>query len=508
MSRKQNAWRNVIWGSLNRGIKLLAPFLLRTLIIHEIGIEYLGLDGLFISILQILNMAELGFSTAIVFSMYKPIAVGDTQTICSLLSFYRKVYHMIGLSILILGIAIIPFLPKLIAGKVPDNINIYYVYTFYLLNTVLGYFLFAYKNSLLIAHQRNDIISNVDSLLRIVQYILQVALVLVFKNYYAYIISLPFFTILNNIIIQYITTKFYPNYICRGTIDHEDYIDIRKRVIGLMIYKLCGVSRNGFDNMFLSAYLGLATVAVYNNYFLILTGIRSIMGIVSSAANAGVGNSIAIETVEKNYGDFCLFDYIYMMLSGGFAVCLIVLYQPFMQLWLGEQYLLPFPIVIAFCAYFYILTMGDVRAIYNDSAGLWWEQRFRTILEAIVNIVLNFIFIQVLGILGVVLASITSLFLFGFIASSYITFDNYFGHSRLRHYFISQSLYAASTFACCVASYYFCLNLPVTGIVGIILKGIICLGISLLSILLFYSRNSMFLQARRFFIESIYALRK
>lgn len=508
MNRTWNAWRNILWGIANKCIQLTAPFLLRTLIIYEIGIEYLGLDGLFISVLQVLNMAELGFSSAVVFSMYKPIAEGDKKSICALLAFYRHVYHVIGFAVLALGLLIMLFLPRLIAGHIPLDVNIYVLYSIYLLNTVIGYFLFSYRNSLLTAHQRNDIVSNLDSVLKIMQYTVQAVLVLIFKNYYAYIISLPFFTVLNNVLVQWITSRLYPEYICEGTVDHELLADIKKRVSGLMIYRFCGISRNGFDNMFLSAYLGLSVVAVYNNYFLILTGIRSVMGVISTAVTASIGSSIAAESVDKNYKDFCLFNYLYMMLSGIFAVGLFVLYQPFMCVWLGEAYMLPRSVVAAVCLYFYVLTMGDVRAIYNDAAGLWWEQRYRTLLEAAANVVLNFLFVQLWGVLGVVLASLTSLFFLGFMASAYITFDSYFGHVRLWEYFSAQGRYAAGTIVSAGAAYAVCSMIPAAGIEGLFVKAVCCLAISLLGIFLLYGRSTMFLLSRQFLSDSLSLLHK
>jgi hypothetical protein len=263
---------------VNRIVKLLIPFLLRTLIIFEIGIEYLGLDGLFVSVLQVLNIAELGFSSAIVFSMYKPLADKDTKTICALLLFYKKSYHFIGYIVLVLGLIIIPFLPKLVAGSIPTDINIYILYAIYLGNAVLGYFFYAYNNSLLIADQRNDVLSNLDSMLQILKCIIQIFLVFFLHDYYAYIIVLPIFTVINNLLVKYITSKNYPMYICAGELAKDLSLDIKKRVAGLMIYRFCSVSRNGFDNMFLSAYLGLSTVAIYNNYYLVLTGLTSVMG--------------------------------------------------------------------------------------------------------------------------------------------------------------------------------------------------------------------------------------
>ncbi|UKI56602.1 MAG: hypothetical protein L6V90_05600 [Treponema succinifaciens] len=169
------------------------PFLIRTVLIKKIGIEYAGLNSLFSSILQVLNLTELGFASAVVYSMYKPIAEDDKDTICALLNFYKRVYFIIGLVILALGSAVMPFLPHLIKGNVPQDINIYVLYSIYLVNTSLSYLLFGYKNSLLNAHQRRDVISNILTITQGLMNICQLLILVTIKNYYLYVLMMPIF---------------------------------------------------------------------------------------------------------------------------------------------------------------------------------------------------------------------------------------------------------------------------------------------------------------------------
>ena len=127
-NRKKNAKRNIFFGVILRVLSVLFPFLIRTLIIHFLGAEYVGLNSLFSSILSVLSVAELGFGSAIVFSMYKPIAEDNKIVICAILNFYRKVYRIIGTIILTVGILLIPFLERLIKGTVPNDVNLVFLY--------------------------------------------------------------------------------------------------------------------------------------------------------------------------------------------------------------------------------------------------------------------------------------------------------------------------------------------------------------------------------------------
>ena len=183
-SRIKNVKRNIIWEFVNRIVSLLLPFISRTILIYTLGALYLGLNSLFGSILTILSLAELGFGSAMIFSMYEPIAKGRTDEVCALLNLYRKIYRYIGLCILGIGIVIMFFLPYIIKGDTPEGINIYVLYFIFLLGTSLSYFLFAYKSSLLIANQRNDINSNIGTVLSILTSIVQILVLITFKDYY------------------------------------------------------------------------------------------------------------------------------------------------------------------------------------------------------------------------------------------------------------------------------------------------------------------------------------
>ena len=165
IERTKNASRNIVFGILLKVYQMIVPFIMRTAIIYLLGAQYLGLNSLYASILQVLNLAELGVGSAMVYSMYKPIAEDDHKTICALMALYKKYYTIIGIIILIVGGILTPFIPSLIRmDTVPQDVNVYVLYWLNLGATVLSYWLFAYKNCLLSAYQRTDIISKISIL--------------------------------------------------------------------------------------------------------------------------------------------------------------------------------------------------------------------------------------------------------------------------------------------------------------------------------------------------------
>lgn len=502
MQRTKNTIRNIMFGLLNKIILLFGPFIIRMVIIKQLGSAYLGLSGLFTSILQVLNLTELGFSSAVVFSMYKPIAENDSETICALMNLYKKIYRIIGIIILVVGLMITPFITNIIKGSYPSDINIYILYIIYLFNTAITYFLFAYKSALLTAHQRNDIISNVNTILHIIEYIVEIIILCVVKNYYLYVLVTTAKNILNNIICAYKANKLYPQYIAKGTISKDIVKDIKKRVSGLMIQKICTTTRNSLDSIFISAFIGLNVVAIYSNYYLIMNAIIGLIGTITTAMAAGIGNSIVIETVDKNYNDMNKFNFMYMWISGWCTICLACLYQPFMKLWMGTEYMFEYGVVILFCLYFYALKMGDIRAVYSDSKGLWWENRYRAIIETFANLILNLVLVKFLGIYGIIAGTLISLLIINFGYGSQILFKYYFGENRIKEYFKNHLMYFTVTLVIAIITYFICSLINFDGIIEIIIKSIICVVIPNILYFLIYFKTKKF-EDTKIFVKNI-----
>lgn len=474
LDQSKNAKRNIYSGLLSRAVSLVLPFLLRTVMIYYLGSEYLGLNSLFTSILQVLNLSELGFSHAVVYSMYKPIAENNETAICALLNFYRKVYRILGLLIMGVGLALVPFLPNLVSGNIPSGINLYVLYLIYLINTVIGYVLFGYKVALLNAFQRVDIVNNTLSICHTVLYVSQIVIVAVARDYYLSLLVMPICTVLNNVLNAWEVKKRFPQYVCKGTLEASEKNSIKKAIPGLLVNKLCMVSRNSFDSIFISAFLGLQVSAIYGNYYYIMSALMSVMNIFSNSVLAGVGNSQVLDTPEENYNMMKKLNFIYMWIAGWCTICLFCLYQPFMDLWVGKDLMFENGVVALFCVYFYVMEMGVIRGVYSDAAGLWWQNRYRAILESVANLVLNYAFVKLWGIYGIVAATLLSLFVINFLWGSNIVFRHYFKNNKEKEYFLLHLKYALVTLGMLLISAAVCNYLPFTGIALLIFRLLIC----------------------------------
>lgn len=475
IERTKNASRNIFFGVILKEYQIFVPFLMRTAMIYLMGVQYLGLNSLFTSILQVLNLAELGVGSAMVYSMYKPIVDDDETSICALMRLYRTYYRVIGLAIAILGSILTPFIPKLISGDVPDGINIYILYLLNLGATVLSYWLFAYKNSILEAHQRTDVVSKVTLITNTIQYTLQLFVLWAFHNYYLYVIVMLATQALTNIVIAVYADKLYPQFKPRGSVDKIQVQRINHRIRDLFTSKIGGVIYDSADTIVISAFLGLAILAVYQNYFYILNAITGFIAVVFAACMAGIGNSIVMESKEKNYQDLNKFTFIITWISGFCSVCLLCIYQPFMELWVGKDLMLSLSAVVCFVIYFFVRQFNALFNMYKDASGMWHEDRLRPLAAALTNLVLNLILVQFIGIYGILLSTVLAILCVGMPWLLHNLFTVIFEKKHMWPFIRKLAKYSFVVLLSCMVTYFICSRFSIGLLPTILLRGVICI---------------------------------
>ena len=489
IERTKNATRNIIFGVILKAYQIIVPFLMRTAMIYLMGVQYLGLNSLFTSILQVLNLAELGVGSAMIYSMYKPIAEDDNATICALMKLYKTYYRIIGLVIAVIGCALTPFIPKLISGDVPDNLNIYLLYLLNLGATVLSYWLYAYKNCILQAHQRVDIVSKVSLVTSTIQYALQLLVLWLFKDYYLYVIVLLATQALTNIATAMCADRIYPQFKPKGQIATEEKKAINNRIKDLFTSKIGGIIYDSADTIVISSFLVLTALAIYQNYFYILNAITGLITVVFSACTAGIGNSIVVETKGKNYKDLNKFTFIICWGAGFCAVCLLCLYQPFMELWVGKDLMLSSSAVICFVVYFFVRQLNSLFNTYKDASGMWHEDRFRPLVAALTNLALNLILVQFIGLYGILISTVLAIVCVGMPWLLHNLFTVIFEKKYLVGYLKNLLYYCFIILISCTITYFICTKVNAGLITTLVIRGAICVVLpNLIYLFAYYKR--------------------
>lgn len=480
----QNTKRNVVAGSINQVFRLLFPFLNRTLFLWLLGPEYLGMNGLFASILGVLRLTELGFGSAVGCSMFKLVARDDREEICACLRFYRTLYHGVGIVIFAIGLCLLPFIRQIIHGEVPPDINIYVLYMIHLVNTAVGYFFFAYRGSILSVHQRGDVITNINTSISVVQYI-TVALILIFtRSYYFYVIATVFFSVISNLLIFFATKRLFPDIEPHGTpkraLRHRILMDAQSA----FLHKIGGTVVHSVDNIVISAFLGLSAIAVYGNYNFIQVSVAGFVGIMESSIRAGIGNRIYTDTREHNFLLFVKLLRLSMIGSVWSIAMMIALYQPFMRLWTKDDPALMChmltPLLITCC--FLVIQARQMLLLFKNTAGLWHQDRWKPLIAACLNLGLNITFVKTFPegykLDGVILSTIIAITLVEAPWEVYVMFTRFFNAVQARVYLKLQAGFVLFAVLLSAVTWYGANAIPFEGVLGLVMKGCVAAIIS------------------------------
>lgn len=456
----RNVRRNFVASAVNSGIKLLFPFLNRTLFLWLLGPEYLGLNGLFCSVLGVLMLAELGFGTAVVCSMYKPVADDDRELICAYLRFYRKVYRCVGAVIFVVGLCLLPFLRDLVHGDVPPDVDLHVLYLIHLVNTSASYFLFAYRGSVLGAHHRNDVITNIRTATSVAQYVVVFIVLLLTRNYYHYVLTTVAFTVLQNVLLVKEARRLFPDIEPRGVLSEERRRRVVSDVKSIFLHKFGGVVSYSTDNVVVSAFLGLVAVAAYGNYYYVVTSVSGLVASVYSSMTGGFGNKIYTETKDENFRLFMRMNRLALAAILICATLMAGLYEPFIRLWtkndpaLVRHALTPFLMVLYFC----VNQSRQTLLTFKSAAALWRQDRWKPIVAGVLNLSLNISFVMFLPdaykLDGVILSTIVSLVVVQVPWESHVVFTAFFGRQEARVYWCQQAVFAVAALVLCAMAWH------------------------------------------------------
>lgn len=503
-SRTKNASKGIAWGFLYRIFSIVLPFITRTIMIYYLGIEYTGLGSLFTSILQVLSLAELGIGHALVFGMYKPVAEEDYSKVNAYLNFCKRCYRVIGYVILAVGLLLLPFLSKLVSGNIPTDVNLYILYLIYLFNTVISYFLYAYKSCILTATQHTDIINQIQLVCLLGCQLFSAIFLLLFRNYYLYTICIPASTIVNNLLVNRIVDSRFPKIKDEGELEKNEIENIKEIVFGMIFQKVGAVVLSSVDSIVISAFLGLTILGKYNNYYYIISALFGFMNVIVTSLVPSVGNSIQTQSVEVNYKLFRKFNFIYSWIIIWCASCLLSLYQPFMKIWVGDRNMLDFSIVVLLTIYFIVWKLVDPVYIFRDATGNWREYKFIPLIAALVNLITNIVLVQYIGLQGIIVSTIVAFALIYIPFFSYPLFKSVFKAKQKYYvYIFNQLKYMFVAAIVAIVTFYMCKLIPFEGVEGIIIKAIVCLFVPNLVLCVFFFRTKDFHDMLDFFNNKI-----
>lgn len=401
-TRKMRASLNSFISVGNYMLLVLPNFVVRKVFIESLGVSLLGLNSLYQNILGILMVTELGISYAISYALYKEVAEDNKPRIKGFVDYYVKVYRIVSLVILILGLIIMPLLPMVAHDNIP-NMKIYFL--IYLADTVLTY-LFSAKFCLLNVTEQNYIFSTVYTLTTLGAAILQIIMLEYAPNYMAFLIIKISFTIVQLIVLNIIVNKkFSWLKSVKGKINKADVKGLFKNIKALFYHKCGAIILLTTDNIVISAFINLTAVGIFNNYYLVISGMQTLTVKFFDGLSASIGNLLTEKNEDKAYLTFRNLFFIAFIIVSTISIILLNSINQFVNIWLGSGFDIGNLTIFFLVMNFYFLGMRLSIEKFKETAGLYHEDRYMSLIQAIINLVLSIILVQIIGLPGVFIAT-------------------------------------------------------------------------------------------------------
>lgn len=431
-SRTKNSIRNIIFSFVNQVITILLGFVNRSIFIWTLGVGYLGISGLFSDILTMLSLADLGFSVALTYSMYRPLAEHDYDRLAALTGLYRRVYRIIALAVTVIGLALVPFLKYLINLRHPiPHITLYYL--MFLANTVASY-LVVYKTSILTADQKDYLLQKYQSIFNIGRTICMTIFLWLTHNYFVYLLIQVIFTYAQNFYSSHVAEQQYPFIKRRVAMPLREVKEIFRNLYSVFLYKISGVLLNATDNTIISVMIGTGMVGYYSNYSLITTQVTNLVNTIFYSLTASLGNLVVREKPRRRYQVFLAVQSVSDIFASICTACLFLLLQDLIRVWLGHQFLLSNLTLVAIIGNFYLGIILLPIWVYREATGLYQQVKYVMLVTAIINLGLSIGMAKWIGVAGVLFASAIARLLTYFWYEPILLFRRYFTASSWTYF--------------------------------------------------------------------------
>lgn len=505
-SRTEYSARNTTVAMFARVIAILIGYLSRIVFTHTLAEDYVGINGLFTDILNVLALSELGVGTAITYALYKPIAEKDIEKQKSLMKLYRSFYRIVAGIVLVCGLMVIPFMGILINDK-PQVEHLILIYLMYLFSSVLSY-LMIYKRTLIDAHQLSYIGVFYQTIFLIIQNVIQMLILYFTRNFILYLATLILCTIGGNLAISRRADKMYP-YLKEKKVkklDSAEKKDIFQNIRAMLMHKIGNVLVNNTDNLLLSSLVGTMSVGRYSNYYLIIGSIRQVLNQMFQGITASVGNLGALEGKERIKKIFEASFFMGQWFFGLAAICLYEVIDAFVGISFGNQFVFSKEITLILCLNFYLTGMRQATLVFRDSMGVFKYDRYKAIPEAVINLVVSIILGRMFGTAGIFIGTMVSTVTTSLWVEPYMLYKHNLKVSS-KSYFLRYFIYASVTFALWWGEDILCRRLTnsFNPWAICIIRLIICFVITNIVYLLIYHRTKEFALLKK---KAFYMLEK
>lgn len=476
---------------ISRIVAIVMGFVTRVVFTHTLSESYVGINGLFTDILNILSLTELGVGTAITYALYRPIAEKDIERQQALMRLFQIFYRATAACVAVLGLVLVPFLDVLMKNR-PDVDHLLFIYLLYLANSILSYLL-VYKRTLVEAHQLNYIVLLYQTAFLVIQDVGQIIVLITTKNFILFLFLYLACTLLGNICISRKANRLFP-YLkekSKKKLPKEERQEIFRNIRAMLMHKIGNVVVNNTDNLLLSSFVGVISVGIYSNYYLLIGSVRQVLDQVFAGITASVGNLGATEDKEHVKKVFEVAFFLGQWMYGFAAICLYELLSPFVSVSFGGKYLFPASVTLVLCINFFINGTRKAVLTFRDSLGLFWYDRYKAVAEALLNIVTSVILVLKFGTLGVFIGTFISTVATSVWVEPYVLYRHRL-KAPLLPFYLKYAGYCLGVGVSWVVTELICRHITGGFLYTFGLRLLVCVFVPNLLMLLFYGRTKDF----------------
>lgn len=431
MGRTEKSIRNFIFAVGSQVVTVALSFITRTCLIYCLGIEAVSINGLFTEVITALSLAELGVGSAIVYNLYKPLSEGNHQKVSQLMNLFRKAYRVIALATLVIGVSLTPWLHFIIRDLSYDISYIRLVYLMFVFQSVVSY-LFSYKIALLEADQNAYIYTKITTIFRIVGTVLVVLILLVTKKYIVFLGTNILLVILTNLYASHVVDQKYPYIDKKEKLPKEERSQIFGNIRNIFVKQFAGRVVDSTDNLLISSLVSTLLVGYYSNYLVVIGVFKQLADKMMSAAMASMGNLFVTEKTESKVVTLTRLTFIFYVFACIASVGVFACVQPFIRLWLGEEYLLGYSIVTILC----LLLVTEITYKPLSSAmhlsGFFEIGRNISFVSALVNLAVSIVLGMRIGMLGIFIGTMCT-YTIEIITKTHYLFKLYFKENSFQY---------------------------------------------------------------------------
>lgn len=465
---------------------MLGSFFTRRVFAQVLGLDTVGIEGVFLNIVSMLGIVEMGLGVNIIYMLYKPIAENDYKTISTILKFLKKAYTVIAGIILLLGVIIALFVGSFIGGDYSSS-WLSFIFMLYVAD-VLASYLYAHKRAMFIADQKNYVNNLIRMTMQVLGYITQIVLLKQFKSLEIYLLAKIVFRVLENLMISAYFKKQYGHLDLKTKtqLPKEDKNDLLNNIKAILMHKIAGFSLTSTSNIIISKFVNIQAVGKYQNYALIVNSLIGISNEIFNGVVASFGNLLSTENEDKVYGNFKVIYFSNYLIYSFFAISFFTLANPFVSLWIGKEAVFDVGTLLAISVYLYMVGIRQSLLMAKTSAGIYKQDQYFAVLEAVLTLILSMLLAKRFGVKGVMFANIISMALVPMWTQPYLVFRLVF-KKPLGNYYVKYMLYAALTAALGFATYTVANLTNLTGSALLAYRAAVCLVIpNAVNLLIFF----------------------